>query len=82
MVPILDSLQIPVGIEAVVFHLDDRHGNVRTVVRNALTVVQNVREDEPFLNGTRTLLKAPDVLILHLGNELVDDLLQRLHPSG
>lgn len=39
---VLDVVEVLVGVEAVVLHLDQGHGDVGTVVRDALTVVQQV----------------------------------------
>ena len=39
---VLDVVEVLVGVEAVVLHLDQGHGDVGTVVRDALTVVQEV----------------------------------------
>ena len=82
MVPVLDSLEIAVGVEGIVLYLDDGHGDVGAVVGDALIVVEQIGEDEALFDGAHALLEALDVPVFHLGGELVDDLFQRFHPGG
>ena len=58
---------------------DDGNGNIGAVVRYTLVVIQQISQNETALDGTGTLLQTADVIGADLGNQTVDDLLQRLY---
>ena len=75
---LLDRVQIFVRAKAAGVRFDQRNGNVGTVVGHALVIGQQIGKDEAHLDGAGTRLQAFDVRGLCLGDQQVDDLLQRL----
>ena len=70
-----------VQVHVVLCHIKNATGNVGAVVRDALEVGQNIREDKTKLDATKALLQTNGVTELDLIAKIVDDLLKRLNQS-
>ena len=83
VVAALDLLQVCVctGIDGAL-RFDDRDGKVGAMVGDALVVCEQVSEDKAHFYRAVALLQTGDVARTDLGDQLVDDLLERLDLSA
>ena len=70
------------GVHVVVVQVDDAPGNVGAVVAHPFQRGQQVRPDKSGLNAAAALLHPQNVVDAHFFLQIVNDLLQRLHPVG
>ena len=70
------------GVHVVMVQVDDAPGNVGAVVAHPFQRGQQVRPDKTGFNTTAALLHPQNVVDAHFLLQIVNDLLQRLHPVG
>ena len=71
-----------VEVEVVLPQIDDAARDVGAVVRDALQIRQDIRQDEARLNAAIAVFQTHDMVRAHPLLELVDDLLERLDLHG